>query len=208
MEREQRRTQVLEYAQRIFARKGFHDTNVADIIAEAGIARGTFYLYFENKRELFETLLDQALGDIETRILRVRRGPGQPPAIAQVRANLQRVFEYMLAHSELLDILLHHASGFDPVLDEKLAQFSARLTADIERALSLGVDMGLVRPGNLSVAALCILGAVREVIASAVRTSPGNEPRRAPAVDELVESVLAVGLRGVATARLLAGEEG
>ena len=32
MEREQRRTEVLKHAQRVFARKGFHDINVADFI--------------------------------------------------------------------------------------------------------------------------------------------------------------------------------
>ena len=46
MERLARREQVLRHAKRIFARKGYHRTNIADIIARAHIARGTFYLYF------------------------------------------------------------------------------------------------------------------------------------------------------------------
>ena len=53
MERQERRAQVLRHAKRIFARKGYHRTNVADIIARARIARGTFYLYFQNKRDIF-----------------------------------------------------------------------------------------------------------------------------------------------------------
>jgi len=40
MERQARRAQVLRHAKRIFARKGYHRTNVADIIARARIARG------------------------------------------------------------------------------------------------------------------------------------------------------------------------
>jgi len=54
MERQERRAQVLRHAKRIFARKGYHRTNIADIIARARIARGTFYLYFQNKRDIFE----------------------------------------------------------------------------------------------------------------------------------------------------------
>src|SRR6266446_9279146 len=68
MERQARRAQVLRHAKRIFARKGYHRTNVADIIARAGIARGTFYLYFQNKKDLFEELLEQVVGELTTRI--------------------------------------------------------------------------------------------------------------------------------------------
>src|SRR5579885_1900078 len=64
MERQARRAQVLRHAKRIFARKGYHRTNVADIISRARIARGTFYLYFQNKKDLFEALLEQVLTDI------------------------------------------------------------------------------------------------------------------------------------------------
>jgi len=46
LDREERRAQVLRHAKRIFAHKGYHRTNVADIISRARIARGTFYLYF------------------------------------------------------------------------------------------------------------------------------------------------------------------
>ena len=75
MERTERRAQVLLHAKRIFARKGYHRTNVADIIARAGIARGTFYLYFQNKRDLFEELLEQIVSELQTRILRLKVGP-------------------------------------------------------------------------------------------------------------------------------------
>src|SRR5579859_2860276 len=76
MERQARREQVLRHAKRIFARKGYHRTNIADIIARARIARGTFYLYFQNKKELFEELLEQTLGELRHRIQRLRVGPG------------------------------------------------------------------------------------------------------------------------------------
>jgi AcrR family transcriptional regulator len=50
--------QILEVALRLFGERGYHDTQIADIAAELGIGHGTVYRYFENKRALFETLLD------------------------------------------------------------------------------------------------------------------------------------------------------
>src|SRR5260370_1358208 len=71
MERQARRAQVLRHAKRIFARKGYHRTNVADIIARARIARGTFYLYFQNKKDLFEEVIGMLSGSDDTDIAAV-----------------------------------------------------------------------------------------------------------------------------------------
>ena len=65
MERQARRAQVLRHAKRIFARKGYHRTNVADIIARARIARGTFYLYFQNKKDLLAEQMPNHNGEGE-----------------------------------------------------------------------------------------------------------------------------------------------
>src|ERR1017187_9863091 len=104
MERQERRAQVLRHAKRIFARKGYHRTNIADIIARARIARGTLYLYFHNKRDIFEKLLEQPLRDLRNRIQRLRIGPGEPNPVEQLRDNLTRVLTFVLAERELTDI--------------------------------------------------------------------------------------------------------
>src|ERR1700752_2214799 len=106
MEREARREQVLHHAKRIFARKGYHRTNVADIITRAQIARGTFYLYFQNKRDLFEELLEQVLGEMRLGIPPLGMGPGGPEPGGELRNNLRRVLNFLLAERELTDILL------------------------------------------------------------------------------------------------------
>src|SRR6058998_2187979 len=44
---------ILEAARKVFARKGFHDATVDDIAIAAGVAKGTLYLYYQSKRELY-----------------------------------------------------------------------------------------------------------------------------------------------------------
>lgn len=54
--------EILEAARRVFARKGFDQTTVDDIAAAAGVAKGTLYLYFRSKREIyFEALKEGVL---------------------------------------------------------------------------------------------------------------------------------------------------
>jgi AcrR family transcriptional regulator len=46
MKDSKRKQQILEASARVFAQKGYFAASVSDIIEEAGVARGTFYLYF------------------------------------------------------------------------------------------------------------------------------------------------------------------
>jgi AcrR family transcriptional regulator len=197
MEREARREQVLRHAKRIFARKGYHRTNIADIIGRARIARGTFYLYFENKRDLFEELLAQVLDELRRRIQRLRIGAGEPDPVEQLRANLRRVLGLVLAERELTDILLNHATGFDRELDGRVADFYEKVIDQIQRSLDLGLEMNLVRPCDTRVAACCILGGIKEVVLQASRA-------RRRDIASLAEEILNFGLRGVARPELMA----
>ncbi len=196
MERQARRAQVLRHAKRIFARKGYHRTNVADIIARAGIARGTFYLYFQNKKDLFEELLEQVVGELTSRIERLRVGPEYPDPVQQLRDNLARVLSYVLAERELTDILLNHSTGFDRELDEKIQNFYDRIAALIQRSLDLGIQMNLVRSSNTRATSYAILGGIKEVIGMLSRS-------REIDTSEFVEEILDFGLRGVARPELL-----
>ncbi len=62
--KEQRSRKLLRSAIEVFADKGFHETSVDDIIGKAGIARGTFYQYFDNKRDCFDKALDYFFGQL------------------------------------------------------------------------------------------------------------------------------------------------
>jgi AcrR family transcriptional regulator len=55
---EKRRRRLLDSALLVFSRRGFHETRIEDVCAEAGISRATFYRYFESKEALFDALVD------------------------------------------------------------------------------------------------------------------------------------------------------
>ncbi len=59
---EERPAQILEAALDVFARRGFAEATMDDIAGEAGITKGTIYLYFEGKRELLLAVVRAQLG--------------------------------------------------------------------------------------------------------------------------------------------------
>src|SRR5215468_11192716 len=56
--REIRRTEIMRAAQRCFARLGFFSTTMDDVAGEAGVSKGTPYLYFDSKAALFRALYE------------------------------------------------------------------------------------------------------------------------------------------------------
>jgi AcrR family transcriptional regulator len=53
----QTRNRLLEAAEEVFAQVGYHDASIVKITEAAGVAMGTFYLYFPSKKEIFDELL-------------------------------------------------------------------------------------------------------------------------------------------------------
>lgn len=155
---------MLSVARRIFSEKGYHATSIDDLIEAAGVARGTFYLYFESKRAIFDELLDELFETLAATVRRIDVGPGAPPPVEQMNATVERVFQTLLENRAVARILLREAIGIDADFDRKLGEFYGRIEALLVRAVGTGIEMGLVRPCDAPVAARCILGSVKELV--------------------------------------------
>ena len=60
---EKRKLELVQIAYRMFLTKGYENTSVDEILEEAGIAKGTFYYYFESKELLLEEVIISNEGD-------------------------------------------------------------------------------------------------------------------------------------------------
>jgi AcrR family transcriptional regulator len=57
----ERRSEILRAARKVFEERGFLETRVADIVAAAGVAQGTFYSYFNSKEAVFAEVAEQVV---------------------------------------------------------------------------------------------------------------------------------------------------
>ena len=62
--RERRREQILEAARRCFIRKGFHQSSMTDVFAEAGLSAGAVYRYFRSKNEIITAIAEEVVGHV------------------------------------------------------------------------------------------------------------------------------------------------
>jgi len=70
----QRRDQILKAARAVFDEKGYESATVSDIVRRAGVAQGTFYLYFESKKAVVVELARQPMADMALRLQRILTG--------------------------------------------------------------------------------------------------------------------------------------
>ena len=99
-----RRAAILDSARRIFSRKGFAAALVDDIAEEAGIAKGTVYLYFRSKDEIYVAALVQ---DVEALCaLTTERVQAAPDLRSKLRAFAAARLEYVEANQEFFRIYI------------------------------------------------------------------------------------------------------
>ena len=131
------RSAILRAAQALFAAKGFFDTTIADIVKAAGVSRGTFYLYFKDREDMFATLLSQAVDEMFLLSASRQTGSRQERIESANRAYL----ETFRRHRAFMRSALQVAT-FDPRVAEALSalrgKFIARIRAHLERAVARG----------------------------------------------------------------------
>jgi len=164
LNREQRRTQILERALGVFAEKGYHGASISDVVKAAGVARGTFYLYFDSKEAVFLDLLDDLLSTLRASVGGVDLSEGAPPMEAQLHGIVVRILRATESNRALTRIIFREAVGLDASVDAKLREFHDGLGQWLVGALMLGAELGLVRPCDAEVVATCVVGMVRESI--------------------------------------------
>lgn len=162
--REVRRAQILEAALRVFAERGYHAASVSDLVEAAGVARGTFYLYFDSKDAVFHELLDDLLGALRASVVGVDTRPDAPPVREQLHRTLVLLFAAVDGNRAFVRILLREAVGLDAAVGEKLRTFYDRLHAWVDHSLRRGQEMGVVRALDTDVVAVCVVGTVKHVL--------------------------------------------
>jgi AcrR family transcriptional regulator len=101
---ENRRACILNAARCVFARQGYAETVVDDIAGQAGIAKGTLYLYFKSKEEIFLAALIEDSRRLESLTReRIEAAAGWE---AKLRAYVSVRMEYLEAHRDFLRIYL------------------------------------------------------------------------------------------------------
>ncbi|MEB2346272.1 MAG: TetR/AcrR family transcriptional regulator [Deltaproteobacteria bacterium] len=134
---EARRTALAEVALKLWAERGFDRTPVAAIAREAGIAKGTFYLYFESKGALLLEVLRR--NSLVPDVLALIRALETEPMEDAVHAFVRGAWRHLAGHRELLLVAMRelptHLEQAREAVERVLVPTNAALARHLESRL-------------------------------------------------------------------------
>ncbi|MEN6369377.1 MAG: TetR/AcrR family transcriptional regulator [Thermotogota bacterium] len=190
VDREARRAELVSAATTLFARRGVANTAVSDIVKAAGVAQGTFYLYFASKDDALLAVVER-IGSTMMDEVAARVGAGSS-AIEKMHI-LGNVLSNLAAQPDALDIITLMHLPENRALHDRLAEdLTPRLIPLVEAIIEQGVAEGVFRVSDARAAAWFVLGGLQSV--ELAGTAPADMP---PALARATEFALrALGCQG------------
>jgi AcrR family transcriptional regulator len=146
------RRRLLEAAERVFTDLGYHDASITKIADAAGVAPGTFYLYFAGKQQIFDELIE----DLNRR---VRHAMAEASSQARTRAEAERLgfrafFRFTSEHPGLYRVI-RQAEFVSP---PSLRLHYERIVEGYARGLEQAQENGEIGAGDPEVMAWTLMG--------------------------------------------------
>ncbi|MCD8117756.1 MAG: TetR/AcrR family transcriptional regulator [Oscillospiraceae bacterium] len=132
---EERKSEILDIAQRLFHEKGYVQTTIEDILRESGIARGTLYYHFKSKEDILSAMIDRQIDRLEQEF----RCIAEDSALSAVE-KLVRVIQ-LQSHSGMLAEGLHekeNAELHQKSFQRSLLRYTPVLTEIVEQGIESG----------------------------------------------------------------------
>jgi AcrR family transcriptional regulator len=139
-----RRQEILDAGERVFLAKSIARASVDDIVAAAGVAKGTFYLYFASKEALVHALRERWVESIQAR---VAEAEARVPRDDWARRLSTRIEAGTLAYFARIDLhdVLFHGDDFHPCADGPMSLSNNDVVVDLTEFLRDGAEAGAWR---------------------------------------------------------------
>lgn len=146
------RARLLEAAEQVFTELGYHDASIVKIAEAAGVAPGTFYIYFAGKQEIFDELVE----DLNRR---VRQAMADAASHGRTRTEAERLgfqafFRFTSDHPALYRVI-RQAEFVSP---RALRLHYERIVAGYVRGLEEAMERGEIATGDPEVFAWALMG--------------------------------------------------
>jgi len=160
------REEILSAAEKVFAAKGFFSTTMSDIAREAEFGTGSLYKYFKSKEDLYFTLIDEKVeeinGPVKTELSQ------KTPAVERIKKVLSLQFEFFERNRDFFRIYTSERSRFEwTVKDELGKDLHEKMVAYIHLLAGVmrqGIEKGELKPLDPMDLAHALVGIVNSFV--------------------------------------------
>jgi len=159
--KEQRITEIIESAMKVFGKNGFHKAKIEEIAKGAGIGKGTVYEYFNSKKDLFEQMV-KYIG--KNYLYGATKAMDEGVSVKEkLIAFASYHGSFINSHMDMAENIIPGTGSLSEEMKIEMIKMKTEIFILIDKTLEKGIETGEVRPDiNKRVATLCILGAINQ----------------------------------------------
>ena len=189
---EETQTKILKAAQKLFAKHGYGATTTKELAKAAGVAEGTLFRHFENKKAILVEVATQGWTEILTDLLTELSEMASYKAVAQV---MRKRMLSLRTNSDMLRVCFMEAQFHPELRDRIQTEVIEKMTDVAEAFFQTAIERGEYRPMNARVVARVFLGMF--TVAGFSQSTLTNDPDSHFELKEMAETLADIFLNGV-----------
>jgi AcrR family transcriptional regulator/predicted DNA-binding transcriptional regulator AlpA len=170
-----RRRHIMIVSADVFAEKGYYATTINDLARAAGIAKGTIYWYFKNKKAIMLALLDDISREITVTFTEIMET--SPNGLVAILDCVQPALELLDKHGPIYLMYFMEIGSTDSAIRKKFRDIYRTVQRGTSAAIYRGINSGVIRSVDPVIAAYAVMGLVE-------RVSQVGEVKSGPSLDE------------------------
>jgi len=196
-EKTKKRQEILASAREVFSKKSFHEANIEEIASRASISKGTLYIYFESKEDIFISMVIEEfrrwkvfLDDIASSNL---------PPDEKLKSLIREELNFHLQNEEFYSIYVSHRGSIKDI-DDVLEKHKETFISEREQLLIVftGIMQKLIETGFLKKQdpldlSLILLGMIHGII---FKKLEGHELKKSEEIVKMIYDIFLDGVKG------------
>ncbi len=187
-----RRDEILKAAACVFATKGYAGSTIKEIAAQADIAEGTLYNYFDGKREILLAIVNASQAPLETMLQEVCELREREDVIALA----EKIFDVLISQTPFTRTLMAEAWLDDVILQDVVMGRLQRIGQHLQAFITARIADGAFRPVDPVLTSWMVIGMFSAIVIPILRGhTPVPSPERRRALAEAAVDLLLDGIR-------------
>ena len=157
--------QILQAAEKLFAKKGFYPTTIDEIAKEAKSAKGTIYLYFNNKEDLFFSVIETKLDLLLNKIQEAVEKPGS--ASQRIKTAISIHLKFLEENKNFFKVMESFPEGLKKKLERKLkgrvVEKQSRYIEILDRLIQEAIERKEIKALDSKKLAIILMGIVHSL---------------------------------------------
>lgn len=180
---------ILETANRLFAKQGYTATSIRQIAQESGIGKATVYHHFPNKQSIITALLNKDSFNIQEIINIVECENNPKRKIELIVQNTQKT---LIKSIDIILIVRREIPEYRNQIQSEYIPFFKKYCTLLSDAIQLGVDQGIFRPTNTMEAARVLMILIQGMFAGVLLSGGLKQP-----LEDLTSAILDIYFHGI-----------